>query len=87
MSTMQLISLILASALILILAILFIKPVKSLFILIMHSAVGWAALYIFNKIFAFASFSIGINIASSTIAGVLGLPGVVLLALVKLIYK
>ncbi len=87
MSTPVLLSCIAAGIVLLIVLAIFIKPVKTLFSLVMHSAVGWAALYIFNKIFAFSAFFIGINIASATIAGILGLPGILLLALVKLIYN
>lgn len=87
MSTPILIACCVAAAVILFLAAAFIKPVKGLFLLLLNSAAGWAGLYIFNKIFAFASFAIGINIASATIAGVLGLPGVALMAIIKLIYK
>ncbi len=64
---------------------LFLKPVKSLLGLFVSSALGWAGLYIFNQIFATFSFSIGINIASASITGVLGLPGLVLLCLTKII--
>ena len=75
-----------AAILIIFLCALFIKPVKGLLILILNSALGWAGLYIFNKIFAFLPFAIGINIASASIIGVLGLPGLILLCLTKIIY-
>jgi len=76
-----------AIAIIVLFSIIFFKPVKALFRLLLHTAIGWAGLYIFNCIFAFCAFSIGINIASSSIAGILGLPGVALMAIVKLIYQ
>ena len=76
-----------AIAIILLLSIIFIKPAKALLGSLLHTAIGWAGLYIFNRIFAFCAFSIGINIASSSIAGILGLPGVALMAIVKLIYQ
>lgn len=87
MSMPVLIACVVATAAVLFLAAAFIKPVKRLFLLLLNSAAGWAGLYIFNKIFAFASFSIGINIASASIAGILGLPGVALMAIVKLFYQ
>lgn len=64
----------------------FIKPLKRFLILILNSVAGWIGLYIFNKIFTFASFSIGINIASASIAGILGLPGLLMMIALKLIY-
>ncbi len=76
-----------AVAIAVLLSIFFFKPVKALLGLLLHTAIGWAGLYIFNRIFAFCAFSIGINIASSSIAGILGLPGVALMAIVKLIYQ
>ena len=87
MSTPVLIACIVTAAVALFLAVAFIKPVKGLFLLILNSAAGWAGLYIFNKLFAFCSFAIGINIASASIAGILGLPGVALMAILKLIYQ
>lgn len=87
MTTPVLIACAFAALLIIFLCALFIKPVKGLLILILNSALGWAGLYIFNKIFAFASFSIGINIASASITGVLGIPGLILLCLTKIIYS
>ncbi|MBQ7007423.1 MAG: pro-sigmaK processing inhibitor BofA family protein [Oscillospiraceae bacterium] len=76
-----------AIAIVVVLSIVFFKPVKALFGLLLHTVIGWAGLYIFNRIFAFCAFSIGINIASASIAGILGLPGVALMAIVKLIYQ
>lgn len=87
MNTPVLIACCSAAALVILLTIFFFRPAKALFGLVLHTAIGWAGLYIFNRIFAFCAFSIGINIASSSIAGILGLPGVVLLAIVKLIYQ
>lgn len=87
MSTPVFIACCVTAAIALFLAVSFIKPVKGLFLLILNSAVGWAGLYIFNKLFAFCSFAIGMNIASASVAGILGLPGVALMAVVKLLYK
>lgn len=87
MSTPVLVACIVACAVLFFLACIFLKPVKGLLKLILHSVLGWTGLYIFNSLFAFANLSIGINIASATIAGVLGLPGLILMILLKLIYK
>lgn len=87
MSTPVLIACGIACIVVFFLACAFLKPVKGLFKLILNSALGWAGLYIFNTLFAFANLSIGINLASASIVGILGLPGLILMILVKLIYK
>ena len=68
------------------LAFFFIKPLRGFLFLILRSACGWAGLYILNLSLAFSGFSIGVNVASASIAGILGVPGVVLLALVKFLF-
>ncbi len=70
-----------------VLAILFFKQLKGIFLLFLNTAFGWAGLYVFNLLLASTGFSIGINIASASIAGVLGIPGVLLMAVLKFIYK
>ena len=64
----------------------FIKPLKEFLFMLLRTALGWAALYIFNMIFAFSGFSIGVNIASASIVGILGVPGLVLLSLAKFLF-
>ena len=66
---------------------LFFKQLKGVFALILNTVLGWAGLYIFNTVFASFAFSIGINIASATVVGVLGIPGLLLLVILKVIYK
>ena len=75
-----------AIALLLFLSIFFIKPLKGIFFMLLRTAFGWAGLYILNLVLAFSGFSIGVNIASASIVGILGLPGLVLLFLVKRIF-
>lgn len=72
--------------LVIVLGALFFKQVKGLICLIFHTVFGWAGLYILNLLLASYNFSIGINIASATIAGVLGIPGVALMASLNFIY-
>lgn len=67
-----------------VLALLF-RPVKELFKLLLHSAIGWVGLYIWNSLIP--SCFIGINIASASIAGILGLPGMALMILTKIIFR
>ena len=85
MSTGILIAVTILFALLCILSVLFFRQLKGIFVLLLHTAIGWAGLYIFNLILP--TFAIGVNIASASVAGVLGLPGLILLIVLKLIYK
>ena len=85
MSIPVLIALTILFALLCVLSVLFFRQLKGVFMLLMNTALGWAGLYIFNLIFP--AFTIGINIASASVAGVMGLPGLILLIVLKLIYE
>lgn len=85
MNTPTVFALFLVCVLIFFLFALLFRPIRGVFKLFLHSAVGWVGLYIFNYVFAFAHFTIGINIASATILGVLGVPGLILMVLTKLL--
>lgn len=74
-------------AVVLVLSILFFKQLKGFFALILNTVAGWAGLYIFNTIFAAAGLSIGINLASASVVGILGVPGLILMIILKFIYK
>jgi len=87
MNTSVMVAIFSCIVLLLVLTFLFFKQVKGFILLVLNTALGWAGLYIFNLLFAFSGFSIGINIASASIAGVLGIPGVLLMAVLKFIYK
>ena len=63
------------------------RPVRAVFALILNTILGWAGLYIFNFIFSPLGLAIGINLVSATTVGVLGIPGLILLIVLKLIYK
>ncbi len=65
---------------------LILKPLRALFALVLNTLVGWAGLYIFNLLLASSGLAIGINIVSATTVGVLGLPGLVLLIVLKFLY-
>lgn len=76
----------LAAALALILCRIFFKPLKGILVLILNSVLGGIALYIFNWIFAPFGFAIGLNIVTAAVCGMFGLPGLVLLILLKLLF-
>lgn len=87
MTTSVTVALFLCVLLILVLIVLFFNKLKGAIWLVLNTVFGWAGLYIFNSLFASIGFSIGINIASASIAGVLGIPGVLLMVVLKFIYK
>ena len=60
-------------------------PIKWLGKLIIHAILGYVALFVFNFVGAWVGISIGLNWINAAVTGVLGVPGVVLLLLIKYI--
>ena len=60
---------------------IFIRPLKQILGLVLRSVLGGLCLYIFNLIFAGVGFTIGLNIVTASVCGILGLPGFVTLIL------
>ncbi len=58
-------------------------PIKLVFKLLLHTLLGFAALFIFNFVGSWAGISLGINWLNAAVVGVLGIPGVILLLLLK----
>lgn len=63
---------------------MFLVPLKLIFKLIYNALIGGAMLWAVNYIGGHFAFSIAINPLTAVIAGFLGLPGVLLLILIKL---
>lgn len=59
------------------------KPIAWMLKFLLHAAMGYAFLFLFNFVGAWASISLGLNWVNAAVAGVLGVPGVILLLLVK----
>ena len=59
------------------------KPIGWILKLLLHAVLGYIALFIFNFIGAWAGISLGLNFLNAVITGLLGVPGVILLLLVK----
>jgi len=70
------------------LALLLIKllktPIKWALKLGLNMLSGLVLLFIFNFIGGFFDFTLGLNLVNALVAGVLGIPGVILLVLIKL---
>ena len=84
MSDLTLPLMIAAGILLLILFIRIIRlPLQLLFKLILHAAVGFLALFVFNFLGSYIGVSLEINLFRAIVTGVLGVPGVILLLLFK----
>jgi inhibitor of the pro-sigma K processing machinery len=60
-------------------------PIKLLLFFILNSAIGCAFMLLINLIFNNSDFFIPLNFYTIGIAGVLGVPGIILLILLKLL--
>lgn len=63
----------------------FIVPIKKILKLVLNSILGGLTIYLINLVGETFSFHIGLNIFTSVLVGVLGLPGTVCLVIVKLL--
>ena len=63
---------------------IFIWPLKNIFKLILNSVLGGVLIYIINLIGGAWGFSIGLNFFTSIFVGILGIPGAILLIILKI---
>lgn len=61
------------------------KPIKWVFKLLLHALFGFIFLFLFNFFGAWVDLSLELNWVNAVVTGVLGVPGVVILLLVKYI--
>ena len=59
-------------------------PIKLITKLIINSALGALLIFIINLVGTSFNFHIGLNVINSVIVGILGIPGAVLLTLIKI---
>lgn len=64
---------------------IFLYPIKKILKLILNTIMGGALIYIINLIGASFGFHIGLNIVTSLIVGILGIPGATLLIVLEII--
>ena len=64
---------------------IFIVPIKCILKLVFNSIIGGTLIWIINLIGSAWGFHIGLNIYTSVLIGVLGVPGAIVLVLLKLI--
>lgn len=63
---------------------IFIVPIKKILKLVLNSIIGGIVIFLINLIGANFGFHIGLNFFTSILVGLLGLPGVVILIILKL---
>lgn len=62
---------------------IFISPIRILLKLLLNASLGFAGLILFDLFGAYINISIGVNLINAFILGLLGIPGLALLLLVK----
>lgn len=62
-------------------------PMKVVLKLIYNGILGGVALIVINLVGGLFGFHIALNVVSAFVAGILGIPGVILLIILKLIFK
>lgn len=64
---------------------IFIVPLKKILKLVFNSILGGILIFIINLIGATFNFHIGLNIFTSILIGILGIPGAICLIIIKLL--
>jgi len=64
---------------------IFLVPLKSIFKLLLNYILWGVLIYIINIVGMLFDFHIGLNIITSILIGILGVPGAVLLVVIKLL--
>ena len=64
---------------------LFIVPIKTILKLLINSILGGITIFVINLIGSFFNFHIGLNLITSIFVGILGIPGVIVIVIIKLI--
>lgn len=64
---------------------IFVLPLKSVLKLVFNSILGGLVIWIINIIGGAFNFHIGLNIVTSILIGILGIPGAILLIILKLL--
>ena len=64
---------------------IFIVPIKTIAKLIINSILGGLIIFIINLIGSFFNFHIGLNLITSIFVGLLGIPGAIVIIIIKLL--
>lgn len=83
MDTNILISVVICIIFLLIFGKILLLPIKKIFKVVLNTGLGALAIFVINTIGTSFGFHIGLNIINALIVGILGIPGAVLLVLLK----
>ena len=61
-------------------------PIRLVMKLLINAALGFVILFVVNFFGAFFGISLGVNFINAAVAGFLGIPGVILLLVLKLLF-
>lgn len=64
---------------------IFIIPIKTILKLVINSILGGLTIFIINLIGSFFNFHIGLNLITSIFVGILGIPGAIVIVIIKLL--
>lgn len=64
---------------------LFIVPIKTILKLVINSILGGITIFIINLIGSIWEFHIGLNLITSIFVGILGIPGAIVIVIIKLL--
>jgi inhibitor of the pro-sigma K processing machinery len=59
------------------------KPIKIILKLVLNTVIGFLALFVINYLGAFIGVSVAVNWINAVIVGLLGIPGIALILLLK----
>ena len=62
----------------------FIVPIKTILKVVLNSLLGGVVIFLINFIGAYFNFHIGLNLVSSIFVGILGIPGAIVIVIIKL---
>ncbi|MBR0311039.1 MAG: pro-sigmaK processing inhibitor BofA family protein [Oscillospiraceae bacterium] len=65
---------------------LFSAPLKLALKVLLNTLLGFAALFLLNLASGLTGFTLGLNLLNALTVGILGVPGLVLLVLLKLVF-
>ena len=64
---------------------IFIVPIRTILKLVINAILGGLTIFIINLIGSFFNFHIGLNLITSIFVGVLGIPGAIVIIIIKLL--
>lgn len=64
---------------------IFIVPIKTILKLVVNSVLGGLTIFVINFIGSFFNFHIGLNLITSIFVGILGIPGAIVIVIIKLL--